>query len=213
MLKDHLDKIYKYAEKHTTPESENLYALNRKTNLEVAIPQMISGHLQGTFLKFLSQFIKPKYILEIGTYTSYSAICMAHGLQEDGKIFTVDNDKYLVDIQKEFIKKENLTDRIELHLGAALDIIPTLDYEFDLVFIDADKLNYGVYFDLVIDKMPTGAVIVADNVLYESEVLNPEKASKNGKALAAFNKKIQEDTRVENMLLPLRDGLMLMRKL
>lgn len=213
MLKDHLEKIYKYAEKHSTPETENLHALNRKTNLEVAIPQMISGHLQGAFLKFMSQSIKPKYILEIGTYTSYSAICMAQGLQDGGKVISLDNDKYLVDIQKEFIEKENLTDRIELHLGKALDIIPTLDYEFDLVFIDADKINYPNYYDLVIDKMPAGAVIIADNVLYENEVLNPDQASKNGKALAAFNTKIQEDTRVENMLLPLRDGLMLIRKL
>lgn len=213
MLKDHLEKIYKYAENHTTPENENLYALNRKTNLEVAIPQMISGHLQGAFLKFMSQSIRPKYILEIGTYTSYSAICMAAGLQEGGKIITLDNDKYLVDIQKEFIEKENLTDRIELHLGDALEIIPTLDYDFDLIFIDADKINYTNYYDLVIDKMHAGAVIIADNVLYDNEVLTPQKASKNGKALAAFNQKIQNDARVENMLLPLRDGLMLIRKL
>lgn len=213
MIKDHLEKIYKYSEDHSTPESKNLYALNRKTNLEVAIPQMISGHLQGAFLKFISQMIRPKYILEIGTYTSYSAICMAQGLQEGGKLISLDNDKYLVDIQKEFIEKENLTDSIELHLGNADEIIPTLDYEFDLVFIDADKINYGKYYDLVIDKMQAGAVIIADNVLYESEVLNPESASKNGKALAEFNTKIQDDKRVENMLLPLRDGLMLMRKL
>ena len=213
MIKDDLDKIYKYAEAHTTPESKNLYELNRKTNLEVAIPQMISGHLQGAFLKFMSQSIRPKYILEIGTYTSYSAICMAAGLQEGGKVFTIDNNEYLVDIQKEFIQKENLTDRIELLTGDAIELIPTLDYEFDLIFIDADKINYTNYYDLVIDKMPTGAVIIADNVLYESEVLTPEKASKNGKALAAFNTKIQHDPRVENMLLPLRDGLMLMRKL
>lgn len=213
MLKDELEKIYKYAEEHTTPETKNLYELNRKTNLEVAIPQMISGHLQGAFLKFISKSIRPKYILEIGTYTSYSAICLASGLQAGGKLITIDNNNYLEDIQKEFIAKENLTDQIELHLGAALDIIPTLDYEFDLVFIDADKMNYPNYYDLIIDKAPVGATIIADNVLYESEVLTPEKASKNGKALAAFNKKIQDDTRVENMLLPLRDGLMLIKKL
>lgn len=213
MIKDELEKIYKYAEEHTTPESENLYNLNRKTNLEVAIPQMISGHLQGAFLKFMSQSIAPKYILEIGTYTAYSAICMASGLQKGGKLITIDNNNYLEDIQKEYIEKENLTDCIELYLGDALHVIPTLDYAFDLVFIDADKINYSNYFDAVIDKVPAGATIIADNVLYESEVLNPEKASKNGKALAAFNKKIQADERVENMLLPLRDGLMLMRKL
>lgn len=213
MLKDELQKIYKYAEEHSTPESKNLYELNRKTNLEVAIPQMISGHLQGAFLKFMSQSIRPKYILEIGTYTSYSAICLASGLQDEGKLISIDNNKYLEDIQAEFIEKENLTDRIELVLGNALDIIPTLDYHFDLVFIDADKINYTNYFDAVIDKMPAGATIIADNVLYESEVLSPDTASKNGKALAAFNSKIQDDARVENMLLPLRDGLMLIRKL
>ena len=213
MIKDELEKIYKYAEDHTTPESENLHELNRKTNLEVAIPQMISGHLQGAFLKFISQSIRPKYILEIGTYTSYSAICMAQGLEKGGKLISIDNNKYLEDIQKEFIAKESLTDQIELHLGNALEIIPTLDYQFDLAFIDADKINYANYYDLIIDKMPMGATIIADNVLYESEVLTPETASKNGKALAQFNKKIQDDTRVENMLLPLRDGLMLIKKL
>jgi predicted O-methyltransferase YrrM len=213
MLKDHLEKIYSYAEQHTTPETKNLYELNRKTNLEVAIPQMISGHLQGAFLKFMSQTIRPKYILEIGTYTSYSAICMASGLQEGGKLISIDNNKYLEDIQREFIAKENLTDSIELHLGDAQAIIPNLDYVFDLAFIDADKINYANYYDLIIDKMPAGATIIADNVLYEMEVLTPETASKNGKALADFNKKIQDDARVENMLLPLRDGLMLIRKL
>ncbi len=213
MIKDELDNIYKYAERYTTSESEHLHALNRKTNLEVAIPQMISGHLQGAFLKFISQSIRPKYILEIGTYTGYSAICLAQGLQPEGKLITIDNDKYLEDIQKEFIARENLTDRIELILGNALDIIPTLKHQFDLVFIDADKVNYTNYYDLIIDKMPTGGVILADNVLYEGEVLQPETASKNGRALAAFNQKIQQDERVENMLLPLRDGIMLMRKL
>jgi predicted O-methyltransferase YrrM len=213
MIKDQLDKIYNYAEKHSTPENQNLYELNRKTNLEVAIPQMISGHLQGSFLKFMSQSIGPKYILEIGTYTAYSAICMASGLQKGGKLVTIDNNKYLEDIQKEFIEKENLTDHIELHLGDALDIIPKLDYTFDLVFIDADKINYTNYYDAIIDIIPSGATIIADNVLYESEVLELETASKNGRALAAFNQKIQADSRVENMLLPLRDGLMLIRKL
>ena len=213
MLKDELDKIYKYAERYTTPETAHLYELNRKTNLEVAIPQMISGHLQGAFLKFISQSLRPKYILEVGTYTLYSAICLAQGLQEGGKLITIDNDNYLVDIQNEFIQRENLTDCIELKLGNALEIIPTLDYTFDLVFIDADKVNYANYYDLVIDKMPSGGVILADNVLYEGEVLHPDSASKNGKALAAFNEKIQLDERVENMLLPLRDGIMLIRKL
>jgi len=213
MIKDQLEKLYKYAEEHTTPESKNLYELNRKTNLEVAIPQMISGHLQGAFLKFMSQSIRPKNILEIGTYTSYSAICMASGLQKGGKLVTIDNNRYLEDIQKEFIEKENLTEHIELHLGNALEIIPKLPYTFDLAFIDADKINYANYYDAIIDKMPVGATIIADNVLYESEVLDPSSASKNGRALASFNQKIQEDVRVENMLLPLRDGLMLIRKL
>ena len=213
MIKDELENIYKYAEAHSTPETKNLYELNRKTNLEVAIPQMISGHLQGAFLKFMSQSIKPKYILEIGTYTAYSAICLAQGLRVGGKVITIDNNEYLEDIQKEFVEKENLTDRIELHKGDAMEIIPSLDYPFDLIFIDADKINYTHYYDLIIDKIPIGAVIIADNVLYESEVLTPEKASKNSKALAAFNTKIQQDPRVKNMLLPLRDGLMLIRKL
>jgi caffeoyl-CoA O-methyltransferase len=208
-----LENIYKYAEQHSTPENDLLYELNRKTNLEVAIPQMISGHLQGAFLKFMSQMLQPKMVLEIGTYTSYSAICMAYGLAEGGKIITLDNNKYLVDIQEEYIARAGFKDQIELKLGDAADIIPNIKQDIDLVFIDADKINYGMYFDLVIDKVRQGGIIIADNVLYDGEVLRPKEASKNGKAINLFNKKIQADPRVENMLLPLRDGLMLMVKL
>ncbi len=213
MLKDDLEKIYDYAESHSTPESEILHELNRKTNLEVAIPQMISGHLQGAFLKFMSHMLQPKLILEIGTYTSYSAICMAQGLAEGGKVITIDNNKYLVDIQEEYIERAGFKEQIALHLNDASNVIPTITDPIDLVFIDADKINYGLYFDLVIDKVRKGGIIIADNVLYDGEVLSPETASKNGKSLNQFNKKIQDDPRVENMLLPLRDGLMLMRKM
>ena len=213
MLKDDLEKIYEYAESHTSPENEILYELNRKTNLEVAIPQMISGHLQGAYLKFMSRILQPKLVLEIGTYTSYSAICMAYGLAKNGKVITIDNNKYLVDIQQEFIERAGFKQQIDLHLDDASNVIPTINDPIDLVFIDADKINYSQYFDLVIEKVRKGGIIIADNVLYDGEVLTPAKASKNGKALDLFNTKIHKDPRVENMLLPLRDGLMLMVKL
>lgn len=208
-----LEKIYQYAEQYSTPETELLHELNRRTNLEVPIPQMISGHLQGAFLKLISHLVQPNLVLEIGTYTSYSAICMAYGLAKGGKIITIDNNKYLMDIQEEYVAKAGFADRIDLRLGDAVEIIPTIEDELDFVFIDADKINYGLYYDLVIEKVRTGGILIADNVLYDGEVLTPDTASKNGIAMRNFNIKIQEDTRVENMLLPLRDGLMLMRKL
>jgi predicted O-methyltransferase YrrM len=205
-------EIEKYCSKHTTPESKSLVSLNRKTNLEVQLPQMLSGHLQGAFLSMLSHMIKPTHILEIGTYTGYSAICLAQGLHTNGKLITIDVNEELKDLCESYFKETNLTDKITMLTGKAIDIIPTLEHEFDVVFIDADKINYNNYYDLVFEKVKQGGYIIADNVLYSSEVIT-ETMGKHAKAMDAYNKKIIEDKRVECLLVPLRDGLMICRKL
>lgn len=206
------DEVHHYAEQFTSAEDAVLAQLNRKTNLEIPVPEMISGHLQGKFLEMISTMLRPNYIVEIGTYTAYSTICLAKGLSESGKIISVDNNKYLEDIQKEFIEKSGLGNKIELQMGNAATLIPLMDDNIDLAFIDADKINYHMYYDLLLPKMRKGGFILADNVLYDNEVLDVNNASRNGKAIAAFNEKIQEDVNVENILLPLRDGIMIMRK-
>ncbi len=204
-------EIHTYCEQFTTPESEALHELNRQTHLQTELPIMLSGHLQGRFLSMLSHMLRPAYILEIGTFTGYSAICLAEGLQPGGKLYTIDVDAERAELAKEYFNKSNVQDKINLLLGKASDIIPSLQHQFDLVFIDADKTNYCHYFDLVIDKVKPGGIILADNVLYHGDVLlsNP---SKNAKAMQAYNQKLAQDTRVDNILLPLRDGIMMTRK-
>ncbi len=203
--------IEEYCERFSTPESEALSSLNRETHLKVLMPQMLSGHLQGSFLSMLSFMARPKYILEVGTYTGYSAINLASGLMPDGHLHTIDINEELQPITQKYFYQEGLTDKITMHIGNALEIIPTLDVVFDLVFIDADKINYANYYDLVFDKVATGGLIVADNVLWSGKVLN-EKMDKDTLALHNYNIKINEDYRVTNFLLPLRDGLMIARK-
>jgi caffeoyl-CoA O-methyltransferase len=203
-----------YSEKFTSPESPVLAALNRETNIKVQMPVMLSGHLQGALLQMISHMAAPKYILEIGTYTGYSAICLAQGLKEAGKLHTIDINEELESMCSRYIHQAQLDNKIVRHIGNAADIIPKLDHSFDLVFIDADKQNYHLYYDLVFDKMPVGGFILADNVLYDAEVILPsEQQSKNAKAIHAFNEKIKADIRVQHVLLPLRDGIMLMRKI
>lgn len=203
-----------YAENHTTPETPVLAALNRETNLKVEMPVMLSGHLQGAFLQMVSKMIQPKRILEIGTYTGYSAICLAQGLQEDGHLHTIDINEELQDLCFRYFCEAGLEKKITQHIGKAADIIPVLQESFDLVFIDADKQNYHVYYDMVIDRLAIGAFILADNVLYDGEVVMDEKEqSRNGKAIHAFNEKIKNDGRVEQVLVPIRDGIMLIRKI
>jgi caffeoyl-CoA O-methyltransferase len=207
-------QLEQYTGAHTTPESPALAALNRETNLKRGDAQMLSGHLQGALLQMLSHFIRPKRILEIGTFTGYSAICMAAGLPDGGVLHTIDIDEELEDIAAAHIAKAGLTEKIVRHIGKAADVIPTLNGPFDLVFIDADKQAYEAYYDLVFDKVPVGGCIIADNVLYDGEVLlPPEQQSRNAKAMDSYNRKITADTRVEQLLLPLRDGLMICRKL
>ncbi len=176
---------------------------------------MLSGHFQGRFLSFLSKLQRPLNILEIGTYTGYSAICLAQGLQENGKLITIDCNEELESFVIENIKKAGVEEKIEFVLGDAKHIIPTLNLNFDLVFIDADKVNYGLYYDLIFDKLNPNALIIADNVLWSGKIIdkNVKANDEDTHALLAFNKKIQEDNRVENILLPIRDGLMVARKI
>lgn len=205
--------LERYAEQMTTPEVPALARLNRETHVKVAMPQMLSGHIQGAVLAMMSHMIRPERVLEIGTYTGYSAICLAQGLKPGGHLHTIDINEELSDMCAKYWAEAGVADRITQHIGQGKDIIPAMSETFDLVFIDADKVNYGLYFDLVIDKVPAGGWILADNVLYDGEVIQPqEEQSRNAKAIHAFNEKIRADDRVEQVLLPVRDGLLIMRK-
>ncbi|KAA3635235.1 MAG: O-methyltransferase [Bacteroidetes bacterium] len=205
------NEINDYCEAHSTPQSEVLHQLERATYMKTLAPQMLSGHLQGTFLRFISGMLKPKAILEIGTFTGYSAICMAEGLAEGGVLHTIDPNPEIRHISEEYFAKAGVQDKIVAHLGKAEDIIPGLNLIFDLVFIDAGKLEYGLFYDLVVDKVRKGGIILADNTLWSGKVLLPNKDA-DTQAIDDFNKKIQEDERVENLLMPIRDGLMMVRK-
>lgn len=204
------EDLQQYAEQHTTDESDLLKNINRDTHANVMHPRMLSGHLQGRVLAMISHMIKPRRILEIGTYTGYSALCLAEGLANEGKLITIDINEELE--QKVRAHLAQWQDKIEYKIGNAVQIIPTLNDVFDLVFIDADKSNYTTYFDLIIGKIRPGGFILADNVLWSGKVLdkNPDTDTR---AIIAFNKKIQGDSRVENVLLPIRDGIMMIRKL
>ena len=203
--------ITDYAEAHTTPTSDLLKKLERETWVKRLHPGMVSGGYQGQFLRMLSQMIAPKRILEIGTFTGYSALCLAEGLPEDGLLHTIEINEEMETPIQEYIDAAGLTDKIKLYIGNALEIVPTIDEQFDLVFIDADKINYSRYYDLVFDKVKTGGYILADNVLWFGKVTEKNQ-DEDTAALNAFNQKIQNDARVENVMLTLRDGLSLIRK-
>jgi caffeoyl-CoA O-methyltransferase len=205
------DDIENYAGQHSSPEDEVLKELSRETHLKVQMPQMLSGHLQGQFLEMMSSLIQPKRILEIGTYTGYSGICLAKGLAADGLLYSIDINEELRPMVERYIAKANLGSKIKLLTGDAQQIIPTLHETFDLVFIDADKINYPVYYDLVFDKVRKGGYIIADNVLWSGKVLE-EKKDKDTEAIDNYNKKLVNDKRVQNFILPLRDGLNIARK-
>ena len=199
---------------HTENEPAILYELNRRTNLEVLRPRMLSGHFQGRVLSMLSNMISPLNVLEIGTYTGYSALCFAEGLQAGGKVTTIDINEELEDLVREYIAKSDYSNNVDFIVGDAMEIIPTLTPEFDLVFIDADKQNYSGYYDLVFDKVKKGGYIIADNVLWSGKVVEEyETTDRDTQLLMDFNKKVQEDSRVQNVLFPIRDGLMIARKL
>jgi len=212
---DFLDeKINEYAEQHTTAQSEVLANLERETHIKILRPRMLSGHLQGKFLEMIVKMIRPKEVLEIGTYTGYSAICMANALSADACIHTIDINAELEDFAKSHFQKADVEHQIEFYIGNALDIIPKLDVVFDLVFIDADKVNYKKYFDMVLPKMHKGGFIIADNVLWSGKVLKAAKAKDpETKAIQEFNDYIHACDKVKNMLLPLRDGLMIIEVL
>lgn len=207
-----LDKaIAEYCESVSADESALLKKISRDTHANVLMPRMLSGHLQGRLLSMISKMCKPSKILEIGTYTGYSALCLAEGLMENGKLVTIDINEELEDRVRHYFQESSYSNSIDYQIGDARKIIPQLNMSFDLVFIDADKESYSTYFDLVIDKVPSGGYILADNVLWSGKVLDA-KPDKDTRAIVAFNLKIQNDSRVENLLLPVRDGIMVMRK-
>jgi len=204
-----------YCESITSPEDTLLKKITRETQAKVLMPRMISGHLQGKMLELFVKMAQPKTILEIGTYTGYSGICLARGLKPDGKLITLDINDELETMVRVFFEESGLANQIDYRLGNAREIIPTLEGPFDFVFIDADKFFYSEYFDLVIDKVPSGGLILADNVLWSGKILveKGQKIDKDTKALLDFNLKVQNDPRVENILLPIRDGVLMARKL
>ncbi|MGW8121175.1 O-methyltransferase [Roseivirga echinicomitans] len=207
------EDIQRYVEAHTDPESELLLALNRETHAKVMMPRMLSGHLQGRALSMISHMIKPSKVLEIGTYTGYSALCMAEGLAEGGKIITLDKNEELEEMVRGYFEKAGYAKAIDFRIGNAMELIPEIEGPFDLVFIDADKANYYNYFKLVFDKVRPGGFVIADNVLWSGKVVQTEKKiDKDTQAILDFNRLTHEDDRVENVLLPIRDGLMVLRK-
>ena len=207
------DNILNYSISKSEKESKLLNDLYRETYLKVLNPRMISGHYQGRILSLISKIISPKKILEIGTYTGYSAICLCEGMDKDGILHTIDNNKELIEIQNKYFKKANLTNKIVQHSGDAKNIIPTIEEEFDIVFIDADKESYPEYYDLIIKKVRSGGIIIADNILWSGKILEKvEKDDQATKSIIEFNNKIIEDDRVMNIILPIRDGLNIIRK-
>lgn len=205
-------KLDDYVCAHTAEEPKVLYDLNRETHMNVLRPRMLSGHFQGRVLSMLSNMIKPKDVLEIGTYTGYSALCFAEGLAENGHIVTIDKNEELEDLVNEYVAKSEYKDQIKCVIGDAMEIIPGLKREFDIVFIDADKSNYLNYYNMVIDKVRKGGYIIVDNVLWSGKVLEEaEEEDLDTKVLIQLNDVIHNDDRVEEVLLPIRDGLMIAR--
>ncbi|MCE2743965.1 MAG: class I SAM-dependent methyltransferase [Fluviicola sp.] len=199
---------------HTDIESDLLKELNRETNVKVLNPRMLSGHYQGRVLSMLSKMIQPNRILELGTYTGYSALCLAEGLSDKGLLITVDVNPELEEMVDKYIQKSPYKNQIQQIIGNGMDVIPSLNEEFDIVFIDADKRNYAAYYDLVFDKVRKGGYIISDNVLWSGKVVNEyEKSDLDTKILKDFNAQLHNDPRVENVLLPIRDGLMIVRKI
>ncbi|MCB8994251.1 MAG: O-methyltransferase [Bacteroidales bacterium] len=207
-------EIWDYIESYSSPEDPLLEELNRFTHLRVIHPRMLSGKVQGKFLEFISRMIRPERILEIGSYTGYSAICLAKGLQSDGKLITIEISDEIAGIAKKYILKAGMEEKIELICGDALSIIPDLNEEFDLIFIDAEKEQYCRYFELVFPKVKKGGYIIADNTLWDGKVVF-EKEFKDSASIALreFNKMIINHPGLENIIIPLRDGLTLIRKL
>lgn len=206
--------LEQYIINHITPEEDYLQELDRETNLRVLGSRMLSGHLQGQILSMISAMIKPRCILEIGTFTGYSALCLAKGLAEGGKLHTIEIDDELESIAQKYFLKSGMAERIVPHIGDARTIIPSLEESFDLVFIDADKRDYCDYYHLVFDLIPVGGFLLADNILWSGKVVDPLAAGEDQtRGILAFNEMVQNDSRVQNVILPIRDGILLVQKL
>ena len=205
-------EIEKYISEHATKHSEVLEELSRETHLKVNMPQMLSGNVQGQFLAMISAMIQPKRILEIGTFTGYSAICLATGLTPEGLLYTIDINEELQAMCAKYFEKAGLSSKIKQLIGEAKNIIPELNETFDIVFIDADKINYSLYYDLVFEKVRKGGFIIADNVLWDGKVIDEKKDEKT-LAIHQYNKKIAADVRVKSIIVSLRDGLNIAQKL
>ena len=204
------EKLNEYVVQHTENEPELLRELSRETFKKILQPRMLSGHFQGRILSFLSKLIRPKKILELGTFTGYSALCLAEGLDKDGELHTIDKNEELVSFQRRYFNRSIHGSKIHQHTGCALEIIKKLNYKFDLIFIDADKSNYVNYFNLLADKIKRGGVLISDNVLWSGKVIEPlENSDLSTKVLLEYNKLLKEDPRFETILLPIRDGLTL----
>lgn len=203
-----------YLEKHASKASDVLNNIERDTYLKSIYPRMISGNVQGKFIAMISKMIRPENILEIGTFTGYSAICLAEGLSGNGHLHTIEINEELKEQNQKHFDAAGLKDKITPHFGNALDVIPKLGIQFDLIFIDADKINYGKYFDLTMRKLKIGGFMMADNVLWSGKVIAEAtgKTDKDTLAMKEFNDKVQQDIRVENVMIPLRDGITLMQK-
>jgi len=206
-------QIEAYIVENTSPESVLLYDLNRRTHIEQRQSNMLSGKVQARFLSMVSHMVKPKYILEIGTFTGYSALCLAEGLQKGGKLVTIDNNEELITKNKILFADSAFGHQIEQICGEALEVIPQLEYDFDLVFIDADKLNYSNYYELLVNKLKSNTFLLVDNVLWKGLVTQSTTTDKITQAMKSFNAQVNNDPRVENVILSLRDGLSLIRVL
>jgi len=206
------ERVEEYSMQHTTKESELLNKIDRETHLEVLRPRMLSGHFQGRILSMLSKMISPYRILEIGTYTGYSAICLAEGLTEDGKLYTIDINEELEDRVRQYFLESKYNQQIDLIIGDALNLIPRLNESWDIVFIDADKKNYTKYFNMVVASVKSGGYIIADNVLWSGKVVEKDHLDEDTLALRVFNDTLSKDPRFEVVLLPVRDGLLIARK-
>ena len=206
------DELTNYLDSYCDSEDDLLKTINRDTHLKVLKPHMVSGHYQGRVLSMLSKLINPERILEIGTFTGYATLCLAEGLSATGIIHTIDVNQELEEMARNFFQKSTYNHQVQYHLGNALDIIPNLNETFDLVFIDADKKNNDAYYDLVFDKLSSGGLIIVDNVLWKGKVLENVDNDNTTNIIIKFNNKIQADNRVEKLILPIRDGLLVIRK-
>lgn len=201
-----------YIQRHSGSPSELLLRIERETHLHVLMPRMISGHLQGRMLSMFMKMIQPKFILEVGTYTGYSALCMAEGLSSEGRLVTIDKNEELEGRVKGYFAESRYASQIDFKVGNAMETVPTLEYNWDVVFLDADKTNYINYYNMVFDHVRPGGYILADNVLWSGKVVDEKNEDEDTVALKAFNEAVQSDSRVENVLFPVRDGIMIVRK-